>query len=162
MSRADGSVLVLGVGNILLGDEGVGVRLIEALAADSGERLPASAEIVDGGTLGLDLLPLVDDARAMLLIDAVDSGSEPGSIVLLRGDQLRAQVGGTLSAHQVGVGDLVAVARLRGTLPDRTSLLGIQPASMDVGLELSPLVARAIPAALRAAREEIAAMAAGR
>jgi hydrogenase maturation protease len=159
MSRPDGDVLVLGVGNVLLGDEGVGVHVVRRLAAEpSGD--VSGARIVDGGTLGIELLPFVDDARALLLIDAVELGAPPGTVVLIRGEDLRARLGGLTSAHQVGLGDLVTVARLMGTLPQRTSLIGVQPAALDVGLELSAPVAAALPDALRLAREEIAAMAA--
>jgi hydrogenase maturation protease len=162
VSSPDGPVLVLGIGNILLGDEGVGVRAVEMLAASAGHGTPMSHEvrIVDGGTLGLDLLPLVEEARALILVDAVDAGAEPGTVVVLRGPELIARLSGGVSVHQVGVGDLVAVARLRGTLPEPTTLVGVQPARVDVGIELSPPVAAALPKLVDAAMAEIAALAA--
>lgn len=162
MSRPDGPVLVLGIGNILLGDEGVGVRAVEALAAATrhGRPLPHDVRIVDGGTLGLDLLPLVEEARALLLVDAIDAGRDPGTVLVLRGPELTAQLSAGVSVHQVGIGDLVAVARLRGTLPERTTLMGLQPAQVDVGIELSPTVAAALPKLVDAAAAEIAALAA--
>lgn len=160
MNPGHRQILVLGVGNTLMGDEGVGVRVVEALRASFPD-LPTDVSLVDGGTLGLDLLPLVDDAGALLMIDAVQMNASAGSIIVLRGDELRAQLGGKMSAHQVGVGDLLAVARLRGTLPALTSLIGIQPESLEIGLDLSGPVAGALPEAVRLARAEISAFAAG-
>jgi hydrogenase maturation protease len=159
VSRPDGDVVVLGLGNILLGDDGTGVHVVRQLASNPSPEI-AGARIVDGGTLGLELLPLIDDARALLLIDAVELGEPPGTVVLLRGDDLKGRYGPLASAHQAGLGDLVAAARLTGMLPDRTSLVAVQPASIDVGLELSAAVAAAVPEATHLAREEIASLAA--
>jgi hydrogenase maturation protease len=159
VSRPDGDVVVLGLGNILLGDDGTGIHVIRRLASDPSPEI-ASARIVDGGTLGLDLLPLVDEARALLLIDAVELGQPPGTVVLLRGDDLKGRFGPLATAHQAGLGDLVATARLTGMLPDRTSLVAVQPGSIEVGLELSAAVAAAVPEAAHLAREEIASLAA--
>jgi hydrogenase maturation protease len=157
VSRADGDTLVLGLGNILLQDDAIGVHVVRQLASGSPAEVPG-VRIVDGGTLGLDLLPLVDDARALLLIDAVELGAPPGTVTILRGQEMHARLGGSISAHQVGLGDLVATARLMGALPEQTSLVAVQPASVDVGLELSPAVAAALPHAVRLALQEIAAM----
>jgi hydrogenase maturation protease len=151
--------VVLGIGNVLLGDDGVGVHVARQLADDPSPEVEG-VQIVDGGTLGLDLLPFVDEARALLLIDAVELGAPPGTVVLLRGKDVHARLDRATTAHQLGLGDLVAVARLKGTLPERTSLVAVQPASIDVGLELSQAVADALPEATRLAREEIAALAA--
>jgi len=159
VSDPGGPVLVLGIGNTLLRDEGVGVRVVRELQAGAATSpLPDDVRLVDGGTLGLDLLPLVEEARALLFVDALDAGAEPGSVFVLRGAELAARLNGKLSAHQVGVGDLVAVARLRGTLPARTSFAGIQPAEVEVGLELSPAVAAALPHLLEVSRAEIASL----
>jgi hydrogenase maturation protease len=156
VSDTTAPVLVIGIGNTLLRDEGAGVlavRELEAAAASS--PLPAGVQLVDGGTLGLDLLPLVEEAEALVLIDAIESGSAPGSVCVLRDAEVEARLGGKLSAHQIGVGDLVAVARLRGTLPAHTSLVGIQPAHIEVGLELSGEVAEALPDLVAQARAEV-------
>jgi len=154
-----GRPLVLGLGNVLMGDEGVGVRVLERLVAERDAAHPlAGAELVDGGTLGLDLLPLLDDADAVVMIDAVDLRLAPGSVVVLRDAELTARMGGALSVHQLGVGDLLAVARLRGTMPARAALVGIQPQRLEVGLELSPAVEAAVPLAAEMARAEVASM----
>jgi hydrogenase maturation protease len=153
------ATLVLGLGNVLLGDEGVGVRVLERLLDDrAAGLLDAPAELVDGGTLGLELLPLLDDAESVVMIDAIDLGLRPGAVVVLRDAELTARLGGAISVHQLGVGDLLAVARLRGTMPARASLVGVQPERLEVGLELSDAVAAAVPEAARLARREIVAM----
>jgi hydrogenase maturation protease len=162
---AAGGALVLGLGNVLLRDEGVGVHLAQALleagAANEATALPAAVRVVDGGTLGLDLLPLIEDAAAVVLIDAVDLGAAPGTIEVLRGDALQGALALHVSPHQVGVGDLLGAARLAGSLPERTSLVAIQPGAIEVGLELTPEVAAAVPTAVEVVLRELAGMVAG-
>ncbi|HEX8939165.1 MAG TPA: hydrogenase maturation protease [Candidatus Limnocylindrales bacterium] len=158
MSRADGPLLALGIGNILLRDEGLGVLVARTLAAEAGEAggaLPPGTEVVDGGTLGLDLLPRIEDARAVLLIDAVDLRRPAGSIALLEGDALHGALAHHVSPHQVGVSDLLGAARLAGTLPERVALVGVQPASIEIGLEPSAAVAAALPEAVALARRAL-------
>jgi hydrogenase maturation protease len=148
--------LVVGIGNVLLRDEGVGVAVVRSLEADDGNRLPAGTRLVDGGTLGLDLLPLIETGDPLVLVDAVDLDAEPGSVHVLRGPQLETALGGHVSPHQVGVADLIAAARLLGRLPDRVSLVGIQPQAIAIGLELTDVVARAVPVAAELTRRELA------
>lgn len=154
MRRPGGPPLVLGLGNILLGDEGVGVRVVEALA-ERRSLLPEGTRLVDGGTLGLDLLPLIVDTRMLVLVDAVDVGREPGAVVVLEGQALDQALGAHLSPHQVGVSDLFAAARLLGGLPDPIVLIGIQPAEIAVGLALTDVVEAAVPAAVHAVVGEL-------
>jgi hydrogenase maturation protease len=163
VSRPDGPVLVIGVGNVLLRDEGVGVlvaRELHRLAAAGHVSVPPATRVVDGGTLGLDLLPLIEDSRALLMIDAVDLREAPGTIRLMHGNDLHAALNGHVSPHQVGVGDLLASARLMGTLPDAVSLIGIQPGEIAIGLELTPAVEAAVHAAVQAAVDELRELAA--
>ncbi len=163
MSRSDGPLLVLGVGNVLLRDEGVGVRVvreIEGLTASGRVELPAGTRLVDGGTLGLDLLPLIDDSRALLMVDAIDLGRAPGSVEVMHGGALQGAIAGHISPHQVGVGDLLAAARLMGTLPEAVALIGIQPAEIAVGLALTDVVEAAVPAAVHAVVMELRRLAA--
>lgn len=157
MSRPDGDILVLGIGNILLRDEGVGVRIAEALIAASGSSgidLPRGTRVVDGGTLGLDLLPLFDEARAAILIDAVNLGLAPGTVVVLRGEQVGAMPGKPVSAHELGLVELVEAARLVGNLPASISIVGVEPADISVGLELTSAVQAAVPRAMELVRDE--------
>lgn len=145
MSRVP--VLVLGLGNVLLGDEGVGVHVVQAIAADR-PPLPAGTQVVDGGTLGLELLPVVSDADALILVDAADLGQEPGAVNVVSGDSLRARLAGHVSPHQAGAGDLIAAARLMGVLPGRMAMVGIQPGSLEPAVTLSQPVEAAVPRAV--------------
>ena len=130
--------MVLGLGNILLSDEGVGVRVVERLQARY--EFPCDVEILDGGTLGLDLLPYVEKADRLLVVDAVEMGADPGTLVRLEGEQIPAIFGPKLSPHQIGFADLLAAARLTDCQPEELVLWGLQPGSMQVGLDLSPAV----------------------
>ena len=150
MTAGEGELLVIGIGNVLLGDDGAGVRVAElADRAQAGRpgAFPPGTRVVDGGTLGLELLPMVEDARAVVLIDAVDLRGSPGDVAVLRGDALHGTLYQHVSPHQVGVGDLLAAGRLTGRLPDQIALIGIQPGDISVGLDLSEAVQAALPQA---------------
>lgn len=151
--------LVLGVGNILLRDEGVGVvvaRRIEAARAAGAIAVPPGTRIVDGGTLGLDLLSMIEDADQVVMVDAVNLGKAPGTVTVLRDDTVQAALSGHVSPHQIGVGDLVAAARLMGIMPPRLTLVGIQPGEIAIGLELTESVAAAVDVAIDLVRRELA------
>lgn len=151
--------LVLGIGNILLRDEGVGVvvaRRIEAAQAAGYPGLLAGTRIVDGGTLGLDLLPMIGDADQLVIVDAVNLGRPPGTVTVLRDEAVQAALSGHVSPHQIGVGDLVAAARFTGTMPPRLALIGIQPAVIAIGLELTEPVAAAVEVAIELVVRELA------
>jgi hydrogenase maturation protease len=158
MSRETGPLVVLGIGNVLLRDDGVGVHLIRELGrrAASGEALlPPQTQLVDGGTLGLDLLSLIAGARAVLLLDAAVLGGTPGHITVLRGDALRARSGGPRAVLPAGIDDLLAAARLGDLLPAAVSLVGVEPDEIAAGLDLSAAVRAALPAAVAAAIGEL-------
>lgn len=146
-------LLILGIGNILLRDDGLGVHLVRALAEDP-DRLPDGTAVLDGGTLGLDLLAEIGEADALLLVDAVRLRDRPGAVRVIHGNEIHATLAGHISPHQIGVADLVAAARLLGCLPERVSLVAMQPADIEVGLELSAPVAAALPLAIAIAQEE--------
>jgi hydrogenase maturation protease len=153
-----GPAVVLGVGNVLLRDDGVGVRLVEALravAADDPTALPGDTRLVDGGTLGLDLLGEVEGARSLLLLDAVDLDQPAGTVQVLRGDAIPSAGGSWGRSAPGGVGELLAVARLMGWLPDRVALLGVQVDDTGFGLGLSDRVQAALPEAVATARDQL-------
>ena len=145
--------LVLGLGNILMRDEGIGVRAVELLA----ERyeFPPEVQLLDGGTLGLNLLPYVEDADRLLVIDAANVGGEPGTIARLESEEVPAFLGVKISPHQIGLADLLAAARLRGRCPRELVLVGVQPGVIDTGLELSPPVAAQVGALVEAALSQL-------
>jgi hydrogenase maturation protease len=150
--------VVIGVGNILLHDDGVGIRVVEALravGAHDATALPAATRLVDGGTLGLDVLGTIRGARSLLLVDAVDLDLPAGAIRVLRGDDIAAAGGRRGGGSERGVGELLAVARLMGWLPDAVSLVGVQVGDMTLGIGLSDAVRAAVPAAVEHARREL-------
>ena len=130
--------LVLGVGNTLMSDEGVGVHVIERLLA--GFVIPEEVQVLDGGVLGMDLLYYLEDIENLLLVDAVETRKEPGTIIRLENDEVPAFLSMKISPHQVGVPDMLAVAKLKNLYPKRIVLWGIQPQFLDVGMEMSPLI----------------------
>lgn len=141
-------LLVLGLGNPLCRDDGVGVAAVSRLLRRY--EPPCGAVVLDGGTLGLSLLPQLEDAEDAILVDAVRDGAAPGTLVRLEGAEVRPAVEARLSVHQVGVADLFAAAELRGRLPPRLVLLGLVPAALDVAVGLSPEVASRLPALVEA------------
>ncbi len=130
--------LVLGLGNLLLQDEGLGVRALERLTAHY--RLPSEVEAMDGGTMGLDLLPYLDPDMQLLILDAVEADQPPGMLVRLEGETIQAALSLKMSMHQVGLQELLALSELGGMRPSRIVVWGMQPASLGWGLDLSPPV----------------------
>ncbi len=131
--------LILGVGNLLLSDEGVGVRVIEQLQKEYD--LPGEVDVLDGGTLGLDLLYHLEGVCRLLIIDAVETGQEPGTLIRLEGDEVPAFLSLKISPHQIGVPDMLFAAKLKDLYPNEVVLLGVQPGIIETGLNLSPPVA---------------------
>jgi hydrogenase maturation protease len=145
-------MLVLGLGNVLCGDDGLGVAAIARLA----ERWEIAPEVrvADGGTLGLSLLGLFDGMDEVLLVDAILADAAPGSLVALDGDEVAPAARARLSVHQVGVADLLDALELLGTRPRRLSLVGLVPEQLALGTQRSAAVERALPGLVdRVARE---------
>jgi hydrogenase maturation protease len=127
---------LIGLGNILMQDEGIGVHAINAVK----ERfeVPSELEVVDGGTAGLDLLPFFEGQDRVLLVDAVDFGEEPGFIGELANEAIPARFGkNKASLHHVGLAEVLALAQLQNILPREIYLIGIQPQALEPGLELT-------------------------
>jgi hydrogenase maturation protease len=127
--------LVLGLGNILLGDEGVGVRVVERL--ESLYHFPEGTQVLDGGTLALDLLPYVEDTDRLVVIDAVDMGAEPGKVVRIADEEVPTFLSIKVSPHQMGLADILSASRLRDLYPEELVLWGVQPGVIEATLELS-------------------------
>lgn len=148
-----GRTLIAGVGNVLLGDEGIGVHAVRALLC--GE-LPAGADAVDAGTALGDLLGELPRYRTLILVDAVRGGGVPGTLYRMEvtsPDEL-AGPRRPLSLHEFGVAEALAQARALGVLPPRVALLGMEPARIGPGMELSETAARALPELVKIIREE--------
>jgi len=143
--------LVLGIGNVLWADEGFGVRAAEALHATYG--LPPNVRVMDGGTQGMFLLSYVRDASRLLVFDAIDFGLEPGTLRLIRNEDVPAYMGAKkVSMHQTGFQEVLAAARLTGDYPESLALIGVQPVELDdYGGSLRSQVKARIPDALELA-----------
>jgi len=144
--------LLLGIGNVLLSDDGIGVHVIRALdELERAGRLGASIALRDGGTLGLELMTELEECAALIVIDAMELGSAPGTIRAFEGADMDAQLGGKhRTAHEVALADLIMAAKLTGCAPHRRALVAIQPGSTGWGLQPTEPVRGAIPDACKA------------
>lgn len=132
-------IVVLGIGNILLTDEGVGVRTIEALERDY--VLPPEVEVIDGGTCGMEMLEQLENLGGLIVVDCVRCNQPPATPVLLKGDDVPVFFKTKLSPHQVSLSDVLASLEFTGRAPKSIAIVGMQPVSMALGLDLSPEVA---------------------
>ena len=137
-------IVVLGVGNLVMSDEGLGVRCIERLQASGA--LPPDVAIIDGGTSTNELLGEIEDTELLVIVDAIAGGGAPGSLVRLEGDRIPAAFSNKLSPHQHGINDLLATLAFLGRAPRRVVVLGAVPGRIALGLELSPEIEAALPA----------------
>jgi hydrogenase maturation protease len=146
-------ILILGIGNILLRDEGIGARVIEAMRDVP---LPEGVEILDGGTSGADLIDEIADRRKLIVIDALKADAEPAAIFRFTDKDLIARTEGTISLHEFGrVETLLAAKHLRCT-PRKVVIFGVQPKNITSGLDLSGEVAAVVPHLIRLVLEEAA------
>ena len=147
---ARSGILLLGLGNLLLGDEGLGIHVLRRLEA--GYRFEPSIDLVDGGTAGLELLPLFRGYGRILMIDALGGDQPPGAVGLIRNDDIRRALEVKLSLHHLGLAEVLALLDLLGEGPVELALIGVAPARMELDLDLSPGVAASIPTVIAAAR----------
>ena len=146
-------VLILGPGNPLLRDEGIGVRVVEEL---KGLELPDGVTVVEGGTAGLGLIGLMEGYQRVIIVDAADMGHPPGRVV--RFTPLEAQfktAEAPLSLHQIGLGEALALAEALEMAPAELVIIGIQPSRIEGGVGLSPEVQGAIPQIIRIILDEL-------
>ncbi|MFP4035522.1 MAG: hydrogenase maturation protease [Desulfovermiculus sp.] len=133
------NILILGVGNILLSDEGAGVRALELL--EDRYTFPPQVELLDGGTSGLELLPALDHRTHVYIIDVVQQKDlDPGQIMILDLARSPGYFRQKISPHQLGLSEVLAVAEMSGSLPPNITLLGIRPQSLETGLELTQTI----------------------
>ncbi len=148
-----GKTLILGVGNILLSDDGVGVHVVRRLEEEMA--FPPEVEVLDGGTKGMDLLHYLEGVSRLLIIDAVETGEPPGTLVRLTGEQVPAYLSIKMSPHEIGLPDMLFAAQLREIYPDEVVILGVQPATTEVGLDLSEPVAAQVDELVKRVLEEL-------
>ena len=138
------NIAVFGIGNLLLSDDGVGVHALNKLK--NKYEFPEFVELIDGGTKGLDLLPLFEGRDKVLIIDAANFKKEPGTIDTVEGEKIPAFLSLKLSVHQIGLPDMLFAARLMDIMPPEMCLIGIQPKTMETGTELSAAVEKRLDA----------------
>jgi hydrogenase maturation protease len=141
--------VVLGLGNTLNRDEGLGVQAVKRLEAQSGAS--PDVEFLDGGVLGLNLLMIVEECSHLLILDSVNAGKPAGTVIELSKEEIPLYGGIKMSQHQVTFQEVLGLANIRGKLPEQLHLIGIQPEDLSIGLELSPVVENALPEVLRRA-----------
>ena len=147
--------VLLGVGNTLLTDEGVGVRLIEQLQAEY--EIPDVLEVVDGGTSAMELLEDLENLDLLVIADCVRVGKPPASVVVLKDDDVPAFFRARISPHQVGLSDVLATLEITERAPRHVVVVGVQPFDISTCMEQSAPVRAAMPEALQAIRDALAA-----
>jgi hydrogenase maturation protease len=147
--RRSGRTIVLGLGNPLMGDDGIGLAALGRLRDQWS--IGGDVELVDGGTWGLSLLPAIEDADRAIILDAIRSGSPVGSLVEIEREQLPRLFARALSAHQIGMQETLGLAELRGRLPSEIVAIGLEPGVVELRIELSPPVTAALDRLVRAA-----------
>ena len=147
------NVLVMGIGNLLLQDEGAGVRAVEEF--ERRFETPDCVELLDGGTSGIELLQYIQGRDVLILIDVVRNGTPSGTLSRFEGEEVPALFQKKISPHQLGISDLLATARLIDKMPQKVVLFGIEPESIDTGLELTEEIAGSINRLTEMVAEEI-------
>ena len=150
---ASPKVLVLGIGNLVMSDDGVGVKVVQKLQREY--NFTETVEIMDGGTLGLDLLPKLEGIERLIVVDAVETGGEPGTCVRLVGEELPIALATKVSPHQMGLKDLLSVAELMGHSPREMVLIGVQPGSIEMDTELTEAVEAQVGELVRMVLDEL-------
>ena len=136
-------VVVLGVGNIILADEGVGVRVVEAFERDYA--IPEGVVVIDAGTSGMEMLEDLSHLDFLLVVDAIAAGKPPGTLVKLADDEVPVFFRRNLSPHGIGLSDVLASLEFMEAEPKETVILGVQPVSMELSTELTPTIAALVP-----------------
>ena len=141
------------MGNILLEDEGLGIRALEVLQRDY--EFPPGVELLDGGTTGMGLLDDISDREHLLVLDAVQTGEPPGTLVIMHGDEVPVYFGIRVTPHQLGLADVLATLELSGEQPGSVTVLGLVPQSLELTLELSAPIQSKLDELVQAAVSEL-------
>jgi len=145
------SQIILGLGNILNSDEGFGVEAMKFLQEAFSDN--TNVEFIDGGVMGLDLLPLVESCSHLLILDAIDAGSPPGTIIEMSRDEIPLYNNVKMSEHQITFQEVLGFAKLREKLPEHLHLIGVQPESTSLGVGLSETLNNRLPEVIKAGRK---------
>lgn len=145
-------IAVVGLGNLMRTDDAVGMLAVERLKLDF--QLPAGVSLIEGGTLGLDLLHPLEGVTHLLALDAIDGGARPGTLLRFAGDEL-ADLPASKSVHLLGFADLIGAMRLTGEAPREIVVLGIQPETIAWGTNLTATVAASLSSLIEAAVHQV-------
>ena len=143
-SGLESNIGVLALGNLLRMDEGVGIHLLQALRG----HLPLDVETLDGATSGLELMDFIERHQRLIVLDAVDAGQAPGQIIQWDNDQVPRFTTKKLSLHQMGFAEVLFWGEFTGISPEEITVVGIQPQSLDWGIELTETVQKSVPKAV--------------
>lgn len=148
-------ITVLGIGNVILRDEGFGVRVVEYL--DARYEFPGNVQLVDGGTLGIELTQYITGAKHLLVIDSINGGKPPGTVFRFEDDEVMSHFQDKLSAHEVGIQDVLALLSVTGKKIPHVVVIGAQPWDLEAGVGLSSKMQELLPQMADKALEELAA-----
>lgn len=148
-------VVVLGVGNVILTDEAVGVRVVEALERDYA--LADGVTVIDGGTSGMELLEDLSHLDLLIVVDAIAAGKPPATLITLRGDEVPVFFKRNLSPHAIGLSDVLASLEFMEAAPQECVIIGVQPLSMELATDMTPEIAALVPTLVQQVVDELAA-----
>ena len=147
--------VVLGIGNTILTDEAAGVRAVELL--EQGYQIPEDVLVIDGGTSGMEMIEDLSDLDFLIVIDVVKTGAAPGTVVKIAGDEIPVFFRRKLSPHQIALPDVLASLELLDAMPKEIVVLGVEPISLELGMEMTPTIAEQVPVLVEMAVAELRA-----
>jgi hydrogenase maturation protease len=147
------NAVVLGIGNTILTDEAAGVRTVEAL--EQAYRMPSNVLVIDGGTSGMEMIEDLSNLDFLLVIDVVKTGAAPGTLVKIAGAEIPVFFRDKLSPHQIGLPDVLASLELLDAIPKEIVVLGVEPISLELGMDMTPAIAATIPQLMAQAVDEL-------
>ena len=147
--------VVLGIGNTILTDEAAGVRAVELL--EQRYRMPDNVLVIDGGTSGMEMIEDLSDLDFLIVIDVVKTGAAPGTVVKIAGDEIPVFFRRKLSPHQIALPDVLASLELLDAMPKEIIVLGVEPISLELGMEMTGTVAAKVPLLVEMAVMELRA-----
>ena len=146
--------VVLGIGNTILTDEAAGVRVVEAL--EQAYKVPDNVLLIDGGTSGMEMIEDLSSLDFLIVVDVVKTGAAPGTVVKIAGKDIPVFFRNKLSPHQIGLSDVLASLELLDTMPREIIVLGVEPISLELDMEMTATVAARIPQLVAMAAGELA------
>ena len=147
--------VVLGIGNTILTDEAAGVRAVELL--EQRYQIPDNVLVIDGGTSGMEMIEDLSDLDFLIVIDVVKTGAAPGTVVKIAGDEIPVFFRRKLSPHQIALPDVLASLELLDAMPKEIVVLGVEPISLELGMEMTPTIAEQVPVLVEMAVAELRA-----